>query len=230
MCTVFIFQQPYYLTLIYNYSIAILIQEEFTWFFDFLKINISIQYCVFCYVSSLIYRSVSLVMTSCNRNCRCMDCRCTDSLFLGKIITNYYSKNNLTEFKNLNLQNHCANFNQTWQKASFGDRDLALFQVPRGDNYEKAKIHWRFLIYPPLHFTLLREASFRSLASPIVCHLFIRRHPPSSSDKPVRNACTHAELQAFREAGHQTSEAHRCHQFCKVYRSLIQVLILLVLP
>ena len=39
------------------------------------------------------------------------------------------------------FQNHCANFNQTWQKAYLGDWDLALFQVPKGDNYEILKLH-----------------------------------------------------------------------------------------
>ena len=48
------------------------------------------------------------------------------------------------------LQNHWANFNQTWHKASLGVGDSS-FQVctnegphiiPRGDNYEIVKIHW----------------------------------------------------------------------------------------
>ena len=46
------------------------------------------------------------------------------------------------------LQNHRANFNQTWHKASLGDGDSSLFKwratpFPRGDNYEIAKIHWQ---------------------------------------------------------------------------------------
>ena len=31
-------------------------------------------------------------------------------------------------FKNLLLQNHCANFNQTWYKASLGEGNLILFK------------------------------------------------------------------------------------------------------
>ena len=43
------------------------------------------------------------------------------------------------------IRNHWTNFNQTWHKASLGERDSNLFKwkIPRGDNYEKAKIHWR---------------------------------------------------------------------------------------
>ena len=43
------------------------------------------------------------------------------------------------------LKNHMANFNQTWHKASLGDRD-SIFLIgrpcpfPRGDNYEIGKI------------------------------------------------------------------------------------------
>ena len=36
-------------------------------------------------------------------------------------------KNTLTKLKNL-LQNHCANFNQTWHKASLGEGDSNLFK------------------------------------------------------------------------------------------------------
>ena len=50
------------------------------------------------------------------------------------------------------LQNHWANFNQTWHKASLGEGDSSLFEwrVPsfsklRGDNNEIVKIHWRNL-------------------------------------------------------------------------------------
>ena len=48
------------------------------------------------------------------------------------------------------LQNHCANFNQTWRKASLGKGDSNLFQrratsFSKGDNYEIAKIHWHNL-------------------------------------------------------------------------------------
>ena len=45
------------------------------------------------------------------------------------------------------LQNHWANFNQTWHKAFFGDEDWSLFKwkgppFSRRNNYEIAKIHW----------------------------------------------------------------------------------------
>ena len=48
------------------------------------------------------------------------------------------------------LQNHRANFNQTWHKASLGEGNSSLFKegprpFPRGDNYEIVKIHWRNL-------------------------------------------------------------------------------------
>ena len=48
------------------------------------------------------------------------------------------------------LQNHWANFNQTWHKASLSEGDLILFKwrarpFPRGANYEIVKIHWRNL-------------------------------------------------------------------------------------
>ena len=46
------------------------------------------------------------------------------------------------------LQNHWANFNQIWFKASLGEGDSVLFKrrarpFPRGDNYEIVKIHWQ---------------------------------------------------------------------------------------
>ena len=49
---------------------------------------------------------------------------------------------------NLLFQNHWANFNQTWHKASLGEGDLSLFKwgphpFPRGDNYEITKIRWK---------------------------------------------------------------------------------------
>ena len=48
------------------------------------------------------------------------------------------------------IQNHWANFNQTWHKASLGEGYLSLNKwrarpFRRGDNYEIAKIHWRIL-------------------------------------------------------------------------------------
>ena len=48
------------------------------------------------------------------------------------------------------LQNHWANFNQTWHKAYLGKGDSSLFSeglrpFPRGDNYEIVKIHWQNL-------------------------------------------------------------------------------------
>ena len=49
-------------------------------------------------------------------------------------------------FKNFLLQNHWANFNQTWQKASLGEEDSSWSNkdpsfFPRGNNYEIAKIY-----------------------------------------------------------------------------------------
>ena len=49
------------------------------------------------------------------------------ALFQGEIITQIV-KNRLTKFKNLLLQNHWANFNQTWHKASVGEGDSCLFK------------------------------------------------------------------------------------------------------
>ena len=54
------------------------------------------------------------------------------------------SKNILVKFKNFLPQNHRANFNQSWHKASLGENS-SLFKwcatpFPRGDNYEIAKI------------------------------------------------------------------------------------------
>ena len=45
------------------------------------------------------------------------------------------------------LQNHWANFNQTWHKASLGEGNSSFSNegpcpFSRGDNYEMAKIHW----------------------------------------------------------------------------------------
>ena len=42
----------------------------------------------------------------------------------GRLLRN--SKNTLTKFKNLLLQNHWAIFNQTWHKASLGEGDSSL--------------------------------------------------------------------------------------------------------
>ena len=46
----------------------------------------------------------------------------------------------------LPLQNHWANFNQTWHNASSGDEDSSLLNersnpFPKGDYHGKAKIH-----------------------------------------------------------------------------------------
>jgi hypothetical protein len=50
------------------------------------------------------------------------------------------------------LQNHWANFNQTWHKSSLGEGggDAKLFNEgdcpsQRGDNHKRVKIHWKFL-------------------------------------------------------------------------------------
>ena len=40
------------------------------------------------------------------------------------------------------LQNHWANFNQTWYKVSLSEWDSSLFKW-RGDNNKIAKIHWQ---------------------------------------------------------------------------------------
>jgi hypothetical protein len=37
-------------------------------------------------------------------------------------------KNGMGSFKNLLLQNHLANFNQTWYKSSLGEGDSNLFK------------------------------------------------------------------------------------------------------
>ena len=48
------------------------------------------------------------------------------------------------------FQNHWANFNQTWHRASMGKGDSSSFNpFPKGDNYEIAKMYWRNLkIFP----------------------------------------------------------------------------------
>ena len=48
------------------------------------------------------------------------------------------------------LQNHWANFNQTWYKVSLGEGDSSLFKwratpSKRGDNWEKIKINYQLL-------------------------------------------------------------------------------------
>ena len=48
------------------------------------------------------------------------------------------------------LQNHWANFNQTWHKVSEGEGDSRLFKwrprpSKRGDNWELIKINWQLL-------------------------------------------------------------------------------------
>ena len=48
------------------------------------------------------------------------------------------------------LQNHLANFNQTWHKTCIGEGDSSLFNegprpFPRGDNYEIAKVQEQIL-------------------------------------------------------------------------------------
>ena len=60
----------------------------------------------------------------------------------------YYemAKISLTEFKNL-LQNHWANFNQTWHNACLGEGNLIYSKEGphsflKGDIYEIAKIYW----------------------------------------------------------------------------------------
>ena len=46
------------------------------------------------------------------------------ALFQGEIVMS--SKHTLTKLKNPILQNHCANINQTWHKASLGEGDSSL--------------------------------------------------------------------------------------------------------
>jgi hypothetical protein len=54
-------------------------------------------------------------------------------------------------FKNLFLQNHWANFNQTWHKSSLEGEDSSVFfkegdnLSPRGDNSKSVNIHWIYL-------------------------------------------------------------------------------------
>ena len=50
------------------------------------------------------------------------------------------AKNTLMKFKKNLLQNHWANFNQTWHKASLGD-GFEFVQM-KGPTHEIAKIHW----------------------------------------------------------------------------------------
>jgi hypothetical protein len=55
-------------------------------------------------------------------------------------------KNGVGSFKNLLLQNHWANFNQTWHKSSLGEEIQVCTNEgdcpsPRGDNCETVKIH-----------------------------------------------------------------------------------------
>ena len=57
-------------------------------------------------------------------------------------------KNTLTKLNIFLLENHWTNFNQTWCKISLCKGDSSLFKwrprhFPRGDDYEKAKIHWQ---------------------------------------------------------------------------------------
>ena len=57
-------------------------------------------------------------------------------------------ENTLTNFYNLLLQNHQANFNQTLHRASIGEgiqvcSNEGFSPFPRGDNNEIAKIHWQ---------------------------------------------------------------------------------------
>ena len=63
------------------------------------------------------------------------------AFFQGEIITK------LMKLKNVLLQNHRANFNQTWHKSSLGKEDSNLFKCramlfSRGDNYEVMKMNW----------------------------------------------------------------------------------------
>ena len=73
-------------------------------------------------------------------------------------------------FKNLLLQNHWANLNQAWLKASLGRKDSSLFKwratsFPRGDKYEIAKIHWQNL---KIFFSTLTEPISTNLAQSIL--------------------------------------------------------------
>jgi hypothetical protein len=64
--------------------------------------------------------------------------------FKGEIITKMYKW--VGSFKNL-LQNHQANFNQTWHKSYLGEGDSKIVQkkgiafFPRGDDTKRVKIH-----------------------------------------------------------------------------------------
>ena len=66
------------------------------------------------------------------------------AFFQGEIITNY------RKFKNLLLQNHWANYNQTWRKASLGEEDLSFSKLKDhtstpGDNNQITKDYSRNL-------------------------------------------------------------------------------------
>jgi hypothetical protein len=54
-------------------------------------------------------------------------------------------KNVVGSFENLLIQNHWANFNQTWHISSLGGVDSILSEgycrFPRGDNSKRIKIH-----------------------------------------------------------------------------------------
>ena len=54
-----------------------------------------------------------------------------------------FSEQNLSVVLHLLLQNHWANFNQTWHKASLGEvySNGGPRPFPRGDNNEIVKIH-----------------------------------------------------------------------------------------
>ena len=70
--------------------------------------------------------------------------------FFSRGHNNEIAKIHSQNYKNLLLQNHCANFKQTWHNASLGDEDSSLFKwrthlFSRGDNNENGKIHWQDL-------------------------------------------------------------------------------------
>ena len=71
------------------------------------------------------------------------------AFFQGEIIMKY-EKNALRNFMNLLLQNHFANFKQTWQKSSLSKGESSLFNwrappFSKKDKNEIVKIHWQIL-------------------------------------------------------------------------------------
>ena len=64
----------------------------------------------------------------------------TSMVFFGRIVN--FHKTNVRNNKSIQiLQNYWANFNQTWQKASFGKGDTSLFKM-KGHAFSKVGWYW----------------------------------------------------------------------------------------